>query len=68
MSSDRAAYVTKENLGDKYNLPVGWLNSDFMKTKSYSPQLIEVSVEFKTFSNILQVRTVSAEYRIAIFG
>lgn len=53
-------------VGDKYNLPVGWLNSDFMKTKSYSPKLSEFSVYYKTFSNILQVRTVSAEYLIAM--
>ena len=53
-------------VGDKFNLPNGWLNTDFMKTKSYSPRLIEYSVPYKTFSNILSVRTISAEYLIAM--
>lgn len=53
-------------VGDKYNLPNGWLNSDFTKTGSYSPKLIEFSTYYKKFSNILTVRTVSAEYLIAM--
>lgn len=53
-------------VGDKFGLPSGWLNADFMKTKSYSPKLIEHSVYYKTFSNILTVRTVTAEYMIAM--
>ncbi|MCM1100786.1 MAG: DUF6036 family nucleotidyltransferase [Clostridium sp.] len=53
-------------VGDKYNLPHGWLNSDFMRTDSYSPKLEQFSVYYKTFSNVLQVRTVSAEYLIAM--
>ena len=53
-------------VGDKYNLPHGWLNSDFMRTDSYSPRLEQFSVYYKTFSNIVQVRTVSAEYLIAM--
>lgn len=51
---------------DKYNLPNSWLNSDFMRTDSYSPKLVEFSVYYKTFSNILTVRTISAEYLIAM--
>lgn len=53
-------------VGDKFNLPNGWLNTDFMKTSSYSKALAEVSTYYKTFSNILEVRTVSAEYLIAM--
>lgn len=53
-------------VGDKYNLPHGWLNSDFIRTESYSPKLEQFSVYYKTFSNILQIRTVSAEYLIAM--
>ncbi len=53
-------------VGDRYNLPRGWLNSDFMRTDSYSPKLEQFSVYYKTFSNVLQVRTVSAEYLIAM--
>ena len=46
-------------VGDKYELPNGWLNTDFMKTRSYSPKLVEHSVYYKTFSNLLEVRTVT---------
>ncbi len=53
-------------VGDKFNLPNGWLNSDFMKTASYTPKLSTYSVHYKDFSNVLQVRTVSAEYLIAM--
>ena len=49
-------------VGDKYNLPNGWLNADFMKTDSYSSKLDQYSVYYKEFSNVLTVRTVSAEY------
>ena len=53
-------------VGDKLGFPNGWLNMDFSKTKSYSHKLIEVSIYYKTFSNILTVRTVAAEYLIAM--
>lgn len=51
---------------DKYNLPKGWLNTDFMRTGSYSPKLDEFSVYYKTFYKVLTVRTISAEYLIAM--
>lgn len=53
-------------VGDKFGLPNGWLNMDFKKTKSYSDKLSEVSVYYKTFSNILNVRMIAAEYLIAM--
>lgn len=53
-------------VGDKYNLPHRWLNSDFMRTDSYSPKLEQFSVYYRTFSNVLQIRTISAEYLIAM--
>ena len=54
------------NVGDRMGLPNGWLNTDFMKTASYTPKLIQYSQYYKTFSNVLQVRTVTAEYLIAM--
>lgn len=51
---------------DKYNLPDGWLNTDFMKTSSYSTKLVEFSVYYRTYSNVLTIRTISAEYLIAM--
>jgi hypothetical protein len=53
-------------VGDRYNLPNGWLNQDFTKTTSYSPALSRFSVYYKTFSNVLTVRTVAEEYLIAM--
>ena len=53
-------------VGDKLNLPRGWLNADFKRTASYSDKLVAVSVYYKTFSNILQVRTIAAEYLVAM--
>ena len=53
-------------VGDKFSLPNGWLNADFMHTASYSPRLDEFSVYYKTFYGVLSVRSVSAEYLIAM--
>ena len=53
-------------VGERLELPKGWLNTDFMKTSSYSPKLVRYSRYYKTFSNILQVRTITAEYLVAM--
>ncbi len=53
-------------LRDKYELPNGWLNSDFKKTASYSPNIARHSVYYRTYSNILTFRTLSTEYLIAM--
>lgn len=53
-------------VADKFSLPNDWINSDFTKTDSYSPKLREVSQHYRTFSNVVDVRTVSAEYLIAM--
>ena len=45
-------------VGDKYSLPTGWLNTDFKNTKSFSEKLLQVSVYYKTFSNILTTRWI----------
>ena len=53
-------------VGDRFGLPKGWLNTDFKKTSSYSDKLFEISVPYKTFSNVLAIRTIAAEYLIAM--
>ena len=53
-------------VGDKMGLPNGWLNADFKKTTSFSDKLQEVSVYYKTFANVLTIRTIAAEYLIAM--
>ena len=54
------------HVGDEYGLPNGWLNEDFIKTKSYTPKIRQYSVHYKEFGRILEVRTVKAEYLIAM--
>ena len=51
---------------DQYNLPIGWINDDFKFTDSYTPNLRKYSVYYRTFSNVLTVRMVAAEYLIAM--
>jgi len=51
---------------DKFCLPHGWLNDDFIQTSSYSRKIPEISEYYKTFNDLLEVRTVSAEYLIAM--
>ena len=53
-------------VGDRYELPNGWLNADFKNTDSYSAKLSQFSVYYKTYSNVMTIRTVAAEYLIAM--
>lgn len=53
-------------VGDKFGLPTGWLNDDFKKTTSYTPKIIQYSEYYRTFSNVLQIRTIRAEYLVAM--
>ena len=64
--SSSAMKQAANNVGNRLNLPNNWLNADFTKTDSYSQKLWEVSVYYKTYSNILTVRTVSAEFLLAM--
>lgn len=53
-------------VGDRYNLSKGWLNQDCVRTESYSPKLFQFSKYYKTYSNVLIIRTIAAEYLIAM--
>ncbi len=53
-------------VGDRYGLPYGWLNADFMNTESYTPKLARFSEYYKTYANVVTIRTVAAEYLIAM--
>ncbi len=66
ISSSSAMKDAVNHVGDRLGLPKGWLNDDFKKTDSYSVHLSEVSVFYKSFYGVLNVRTVSAEYLIAM--
>lgn len=65
----KASSTMKEainTVGDRLGLPTGWMNTDFINTKSYTPRLVEHAKYYKTFSNVLQIRTISAEYLVAM--
>jgi hypothetical protein len=64
-----APSVMKEAIravGDRFDLPEGWLNSDFRKTDSFTAKLIQFSSFYKTFMHVLDVRTVKDEHLIAM--
>ncbi|NBJ81387.1 hypothetical protein D5274_06575 [bacterium 1XD42-94] len=54
------------SVGDRLGLPNGWLNADFKNTSSYSPKLSQYSKYYRTYSNVLNIRTISAEYLVAM--
>ncbi len=65
----KASSVMKDAIqvvGDKYELPRGWMNDDFVKTESYTPKIEQYAKYYKMFSNIVTVRTVTGEYLIAM--
>lgn len=70
IDADYVGYSTfKESIkavADKFNLPDGWLNDDFKRTSSYSPQIVQYSEFYKVFCGKLTVRTVLAEYLVAM--
>ena len=51
---------------EKFDLPHGWLNADVTRTESYTPKLKEYSVYYRQYANVLTLRTVSAEYLVAM--
>ena len=66
VNASSAMKEAANHVGDKLGLQNGWLNMDFKKTKSYSEKLIQISVYHKTYSNVLTVRAVAAEYLVAM--
>lgn len=54
-------------ISDSHNLPPDWMNSDFIRTSSYSDKIIEFSEHYRTYyGGLLEVRTVKSEYLIAM--
>lgn len=64
-----AATSIKEDInsvGDKFELPRGWLNTDFIKTESYTPDIRRFATHYKSFYQVMHVYTVKAEYLVAM--
>ena len=55
-----------ERVANKHQLSSDWMNSDFKYTESFSPKLHQYSKYYKTFNQILNVRTIKDEYLIAM--
>lgn len=53
-------------VGDRFDLPNGWLNAGFQKTGSYSGRIVQFSSFYKTFNQVLDVRVVTGEYLVAM--
>lgn len=53
-------------VGDEEGLKPGWLNTDFKRTASYTPKIRLHAKHYKTFSNIVEIKTISAEYLLAM--
>ena len=53
-------------VAEKYGISTDWLNSDFKRTNSYSARLTQFSKFYKNYNQILSVRTINAEYLIAM--
>ena len=51
---------------DEENLPNDWINSDFTKTASFSPMLRLYSKHYRTFYNVVEVRTITGAFLIAV--
>ena len=65
----RASSAMKDAInivGDANGLKTGWLNDDFKKTASFSSKIPQYSIPYRTFSNILHVRTLPGEYIVAM--
>lgn len=53
-------------VGDKFNLPNGWMNTDFIRTDSYTPKIENYAKYYRTYSNVVTFRTISGEYLVAM--
>jgi hypothetical protein len=68
-ASYESSAIMKEAInavGDKFGLPNGWVNDDFKRTASYTPKIVQYSEYYRTFSGVLQIRTIRAEYLVAM--
>ena len=55
-----------DKVSQKFNIDSKWINSDFKTTKSYSDKLSEFSSFYKSYKDIINVRTIKDEYLIAM--
>ena len=54
------------NVRDRLDLPMGWINEDFKITASYTPKLYKYSSYYRTYANVMTVRTIVGQYLVAM--
>lgn len=68
--SDRGGVLMNDIINEiakKHNLPSNWINTDFIRTKSFSNKLDQYSEYYKTYGyGALDVRTIKDEYLVAM--
>lgn len=70
MTCDVDAVISDERgvnaVGNCLELTNGWMNEDFKNANLYSPILSHYSIHYRAYYNVLNIRTVSTEYLIAM--
>jgi len=49
-----------------FNLDNDWLNMEFKKSSSYSDELKNIAEDYKTFNDVIKVKTVNDKYLVAM--
>ena len=54
------------SVAEKLDIPIDWLNDDFINSNSYTDKIKQYSTFYKTYSNVINVRVVEREYLVAM--
>jgi hypothetical protein len=66
ISGDSELLEAAHSVAFSHDLAPEWLNDDFKKTDSYTPNIIQYSQYIRTLANCVQIRSVTAGYLVAM--
>jgi hypothetical protein len=66
ISGDSELLEAAHAVAFSHDLAPEWLNDDFKKTDSFTPNIIQYSQYLRTFANCVQIRSVTAGYLVAM--
>lgn len=66
LSSEVLLRQAVRTVGERYGFSERWVNQDFTRTASFTPKLREVSIHYKTYLKVLEVRTIQGPDLIAM--